>query len=175
MLSLAFKFTLITALPALALAFARRSRHIDQSSSARKCSIVANLLVPDVSKTIEWYTRVLGCEVGFTVDTNHGFTIGQVREGTVFGTVKLGEAELMLQTAASLNQDLPLVFSPNSLPAFSGTLYVRGVDPEEVLPRLDQASIVKPPTQAWYGMYEMYVRDPNGYVLCLGVPKGEAP
>ncbi|KAL3920837.1 MAG: hypothetical protein SGPRY_005110, partial [Prymnesium sp.] len=151
------KLTLLATLPALALALARRSLRKD-ASSPRKHSIVANLLVPDIKKTIEWYTSILGCEIGFTVDAAKGFSMGEVREGSVFGMVKLGEAEIMLQTPSSLCEDLPSVFSTQSRPSISGTLYVRGVDPDEVISRLDQASILKTPTQEWYGMYEMYGR-----------------
>jgi catechol 2,3-dioxygenase-like lactoylglutathione lyase family enzyme len=79
--------------------------------------------------------------------------------------------ELMLQTTASLREEHPTLAT---IPAFTGTVYIRGMDPRPILPRLPAEAIVAPPTRRWYGMLEAYVRDPDGYLVCLGIADGAA-
>ncbi|KKJ78640.1 hypothetical protein WH95_00655 [Kiloniella litopenaei] len=90
------------------------------------------------------------------------------------GTEKQLGGQIMLQTAQSLSEELSL-YSANSAPTPSGTIYFRGLDPEEIQKRAPQDIVVKGPIQQWYGMNELYLKDPDGYIICVGVPAGNAP
>jgi hypothetical protein len=80
----------------------------------------------------------------------------------------------MLQTAASLAGELQ-VFEPDQVPVASGTIYCRGIDPAAVAGKVAPEQVVKGPLVQWYGMRELYLRDPDGYIVCLGVPDGPPP
>ncbi|NBD95141.1 MAG: hypothetical protein GVY11_01520 [Gammaproteobacteria bacterium] len=80
----------------------------------------------------------------------------------------------MLQTVASMAAELP-VFDPQQAPAPAGTIYFRGLDPDAVLGRVPADRIVKGAVQQWYGMNEVYLRDPDGHIVCLGTPEGPPP
>lgn len=54
-------------------------------------------------------------------------------------------------------------------------MYFRVDDVDAVLERLGDVEVVKPIAQTWYGMREVWVRDPDGYVVTIGTPQGPAP
>ena len=55
-------------------------------------------------------------------------------------------------------------------------VYFRVDDVDTIAARVpEQAEIVKPLETTWYGMREIWVRDPDGYVLTIGTPHGEPP
>ncbi|MCG8490240.1 MAG: hypothetical protein MI743_01385, partial [Sneathiellales bacterium] len=60
-------------------------------------------------------------------------------------------------------------------PGLSGTIYLRGFSPDAILSRLPSEQILRGPVQQWYGMRELYFRDPDGYILCVGNAEGQAP
>ena len=62
---------------------------------------------------------------------------------------------------------------PDQSPSVSGTVYFRGFDGAQILTQLPEANLLKGPDLNWYGMKEIYVQDPDGYILCLGIPEGE--
>ena len=78
--------------------------------------------------------------------------------------------QLMLQTVESLAGELA-VFAPGHAPAPSGTICFRGLHPGSMRDRVADEDVVKGPERRWYGMMELYVRDPDGYVICLGAPE----
>ena len=79
------------------------------------------------------------------------------------------EAQLILQTVASLSSELPM-FAPEHALTPSGTIYFRGLYPDTILRKMAPERIVKDPERTWYGMTELYVRDPDDHVICLGPP-----
>ena len=61
-------------------------------------------------------------------------------------------------------------------PGGTFTLYFRVGDVDEVVARIpDGHEVVKPLERTWYGMKEIWVRDPDGYVVTIGAPEGEPP
>ena len=137
--------------------------------------IVPNLMVTDIARSIAFYRDKLGLTVGTTVSSDKAFsTGGEIVRDPVFAVLEWNGAQLMLQTVESLAEELP-VFTVGQSPSPSGTVYLRGFDPELVSNRLTGDEIVKGPELSWYGMREMYVRDPDGHVICLGTPEGGAP
>ena len=84
----------------------------------------------------------------------------------VFATLQLDDYQLMLQTRDSLIQDTKeAVLTPE--PLMTGTIYIRDHSVESVLNRA-QDYLIKDPVEQWYGMREIYLKDPDGYVVCIG-------
>ena len=74
----------------------------------------------------------------------------------------------MLQTVSSLAKEFAML-GPDPAPVPSGTAYFRSLHPDTVRDRVAPAEIVKSLQRSLYVMTELYVRDPNGYVICFGV------
>ena len=66
-------------------------------------------------------------------------------------------------------------YSADDVPGGTFSLYFRVDDVEEVLGRLDDVEVVEPLQLTWYGMKEVWVRDPDGYVVTIGSPEGDPP
>lgn len=136
--------------------------------------IIPNLLVTDMRRSIAFYRDVLGMRVTVLVAADRSVLQEGDGEDAVFATFEGADGQLMLQTAASLADDLP-AFSADQLPQASGTIYFRGVDPDSVDGKVAPEQVVKGPFLQWYGMRELYLRDPDGYIICLGIPDGPPP
>ncbi len=118
------------------------------------------LQVFDMPTSVRFYRDVLGFEV---VQTSP-------REGDQFdwGLLRLGEAEVMLNTAyeqefrpsqpdavrVAAHRDTCLYFGAPDVDAVYRHLRSQGVDVAE-------------PKVAPYGMKQLYLRDPDGYELCF--------
>ena len=72
----------------------------------------------------------------------------------------------MLQTCESLAQELPLFNGMQSIPG--GTIYFRGIDPEETKARVGSTELINGTFRQWYGMPELYLRDTDGHIVCVG-------
>lgn len=136
--------------------------------------IIPNLMVADLPRSVAFYTDVLGMTVAMSVDAEQRFEMNTLVPGAVFASLKWGEYELMLQSAESLSAELS-VFEGVTHPTPAGTIYFRGMSPDQVLQRASDSQVVKAPFVQWYGMKELYLRDPDGHVLCIGEPSGGAP
>ena len=127
--------------------------------------IFSNLMVQDVSRSAEFYTSVLGMTVSFFVDKD--FNTQMTPEGDIIlASLEWDGSQLMLQRADSLGEELPEMQGRS--PTLTGTLYFRGAPVDDVLSRLSEDQIVKQPFTQWYGMRELYFKDPDGYVICAG-------
>ena len=146
---------------------------MSQAPSKLRGMIVPNLMVSDLPASLDFYLGVIGLELGFRIDAAHRMVEGDSHEGAVFATLKWGEHELMLQTVASMSEDVPGM-TADQAPTPGGTVYFRGFEPDAIAERAGEA-VIRGPIQQWYGMREVYVRDPDGHVLCFGVPVGDAP
>ena len=137
--------------------------------------IVANLMVTDMARAVAFYRDKLGMTVTMSVSAGRDIRQdGSVADDTAFAILTWDGAELMLQTAASLAEDVP-GFAADQVPMPAGTVYFRGYAPDAVAGTLTDAEIVKGPETSWYGMRELFVRDPDGHVICLGAPDGPGP
>jgi catechol 2,3-dioxygenase-like lactoylglutathione lyase family enzyme len=134
--------------------------------------ITTNLMVADMPRAIAFYSGVMGMTVKMTVGPNRDFAFGPSDGVAVaFAILEWTGAELMLQTRESLSEELPLFATSTASPPTTA-IYFRGLHPDTVLHRIPATQIVKGPFLQWYGMYELYLRDPDGHIVCLSAPQG---
>jgi len=139
-------------------------------------SMSPNLMVTDVPASLAFYAEGLGGTIAFTVDADQNSDMdGGIIDGAIFASVRLGDAEMMLQDRQNLAEDAPHAFSADDVPGGTFSMYFRVDDVEAVLARLGDVEIVKPLQLTWYGMNEVWVRDPDGYVVTIGTPTGPPP
>ena len=126
--------------------------------------VCALLQVFDMPTSVRFYRDVLGFEV---VERSEG-------DGDQFdwGLLRLNDAEVMLNTA--YEHDLrPALPDPIRIAAHEDTsLYFGCENLDDVYQHLKSHGIaVDEPTVAPYGMKQLYVRDPDGYMLCFQWPQ----
>ena len=136
--------------------------------------IVPNLMVTDMARSIAFYRDVVGLTVTMMVTADRQMLTDGDGSSAVFAMLDFEGGQLMLQTNASLAQELP-VFAADQRPVPAGTVYIRGQHPESVAGRVSPDQVVKGPFQQWYGMVEIYLRDPDGHIICLGALAGPPP
>ena len=139
--------------------------------------IVPNLMVTDMRRSIAFYRDTLGMKLTMTVSPNRDVKMdddtGDGAEAA-FATLEWRGDQIMLQTVASLAEDVP-AFAPDQEPSPGGTIYIRGFHPDTIKDRVALEQVVKGPERSWYGMLELYLRDPDGHIICLGAPEGPPP
>jgi catechol 2,3-dioxygenase-like lactoylglutathione lyase family enzyme len=135
--------------------------------------ITANLMVTDMHRSLDFYCELLGFTLTMGVNTAlETFTDGVRRDDLIFVLLAHGSKELMLQRRDSLAKDVP-GFTPHTTPCGTFTLYFRGEPADALAARLpNSVEKIKGPETSWYGMRELYIRDPDGYVLAFGTPDG---
>jgi glyoxylase I family protein len=130
----------------------------------RPTGLVPLLQVFDMPEAIRFYRDVLGFSVASSSEEI------EAAEGRYFhwALLRLGGAELMLNTAYDANErppardaarwgghaDIGLYIGCDDLDAVHALLAANGVT-------------VEPPKLAPYGMRQLHVTDPDGYVLCF--------
>ena len=127
--------------------------------------VCALLQVFDMPASVRFYRDVLGFEIGET----------SPREGDQFdwGWLRLNNTYLMLNTAYE-QDDRPAQPDPARISAHGDTcLYFRCRDVDAAYQHLRAHGLdVKEPKVAPYGMKQLYVSDPDGYMLCFQWPAG---
>jgi glyoxylase I family protein len=83
--------------------------------------------------------------------------------------LRLGGAEVMLNTAYESDADRPVAEDPARVFGHGDTcLYLACPDVDAAYATLRAAGVeVSPPDVAPYGMKQLYLRDPDGYALCF--------
>ncbi|MGB0683499.1 MAG: VOC family protein [Magnetovibrionaceae bacterium] len=131
--------------------------------------IIPNLLVADIGRSVAFYRSKLDFKLEFTVSKDRDIDMqGGVVENACFATLLFGEARLMLQTADSLSEEFSFI-AADQKPVASGTVYVEHPDPDSMVDRFAPEEILSGPLTQWYGMRELNLRDPDGYIITLGV------
>jgi uncharacterized glyoxalase superfamily protein PhnB len=111
----------------------------------KRCTPV--LIVDRVEPTRDFFHKRLGWPV--LMEVPHGETIG-------FAQVELGPVEIMIQTRASVAEDVNVS---------NTTLYIEIDDVEQVVSALEGLEVVVPLRKTWYGMHEISVREPGGNTI----------
>jgi catechol 2,3-dioxygenase-like lactoylglutathione lyase family enzyme len=117
------------------------------------------LRVRDVSATVAWYRRHLGFKAEpFPERGPHEFAIIE-RDGV----------QLLVRRVAGSGR--PRVDHHTGWDLY---LWAEGVDFARLEASLSESEIVRPRTPMGSSMVELEVRDPDGYVLCIGGPSAAA-
>ena len=108
----------------------------------------------------------------FWVDRLGFQKVMEVMEGDSLGFVILakGHVEIMLQSRTSLAKDLPMLSVGAMTPC---VVYVGVTDLQEIASKLGPAEILVPRRTTYYGMEEIWVREPGGHVIGFAAPGGE--
>ncbi len=120
---------------------------------------MANLLVRDVARSLEFYLGVLGAQAHYA-DPD-------------FAAVRLGGAELMLHADHTYEgHPWEQRLAQNEGRGLGAELRLLGVDPDAVEKRAREGgwAIIQPATTKAHGWREVMVEDPDGYVWAVGVP-----
>jgi catechol 2,3-dioxygenase-like lactoylglutathione lyase family enzyme len=118
--------------------------------------------VYDMPTSVRFYRDLLGFEV---VSTSPAW--GQ--DGFHWAMLRLGGAELMLNTAYEFEDDRPAVPEPTRVEAHDDTgLFFVCADVDNAYQEFRRKGVtVSAPMVTAYGMKQMYLNDPDGYSLCF--------
>jgi uncharacterized glyoxalase superfamily protein PhnB len=91
--------------------------------------------------------------------------IAEVPEGDKLGFVilKKGDSEIMLQTRESIKKDAS--GASTAVLAMTSCLYIEVDSFSEALDRIKGAEVLVPQRDTFYGMREIYVREPGGQIV----------
>lgn len=118
------------------------------------------LVVPEIEPCLPFWTDKLGFELTATVP--HEDKIG-------FAMLQKGGVELMYQSRASVDADLPASGAPANLGAElergTSTLFIEVDRLDDVIAALGDTAVLVPRRQTFYGMDEIFVRPPCGTLV----------
>jgi glyoxylase I family protein len=122
----------------------------------------------DMVESLAFYRDVLGFEIH-----QHAPWFDAPYRHCNWVWLKRGEAELMLNTAYEADER-PVSRDAARVEAHRDTvLYLGCPDVDEAYRQLKDARLtVKPPVVAPYGMKQLTLSDPDGYLICLQSPAG---
>ena len=128
------------------------------------------LSVYDMPTSVRFYRDLLGFDVAM-----HSATMDEVMFHWCL--LRLGDAELMLNTEYEFNSERPAQRPPAFTDAHSKVgLYIGCPDVDTAYAQLkDKIPTLKKPFIANYGMKQMYLTDPDGYGLCFQWSAQESP
>lgn len=119
-------------------------------------AIAPQFLVMDVRKSAEWYRDKLGFEIGPYFEEPPVFVILN-RDGT----------RLMLSLAEGSRGGSNRSHKGVSIDCY---VWVEGIDALYAEFKRNGANVTLEPIDRFYGLREIEVTDPDGYVLCFGAP-----
>jgi len=128
--------------------------------------LTTNMMVEDVSRTVDFYRNILGFELvmGVLEKSQEIVTTRQKGQALGFAIMKCGNIEMMFQAKQSLAEEVP-EFSGMDIGG-SLTFYIEVQDVKGLYAKLkDKVTIVKDMQTTFYGKQEFYIRDCNGYIL----------
>jgi len=125
-------------------------------------SLTPNLMVEDVSKTLNYYEKILGFTTLRTIPEKGGVLD--------WGMMKRNDVVMMFQSRKSLADDLPAM--QGRKPGGGMTLYIKmeGV-PDLYNDLQDKVEIVADLEDTFYGTTEFSIIDLNGYVVTFAEDK----
>ncbi len=128
------------------------------------------LQVYDMPTSVHFYRDLLGFEVVTTSPELGG------SDNFHWALLRLGAAELMLNTAYEFDHERPIPPDPARTAAHDDTSLFFGCPDVDAAFQLlkDKLPALQPPSVARYGMKQIHLRDPDGYSLCLQWTVAEA-
>ena len=125
------------------------------------------MVVAEIEPCLPFWTDKLGFELTATVP--HEDKIG-------FAMLQKGGVELMYQSKASVDADLPASGAPDDLgeelERGTATLFIEVDRLEDVIGALGETEVLVPRRQTFYGMDEIFVRPPCGTVVGFAARMG---
>jgi catechol 2,3-dioxygenase-like lactoylglutathione lyase family enzyme len=124
--------------------------------------LTANLIVESIEACLPFWVDRLGFKK--SVEVPHAGGLG-------FVILKRDDIELMLQTRASLAEDI----APFGKETYRAVLYIKVDDLEPIRKALAGYPLVVPERTTFYGAHELIVKDPAGNGVCFGAhdsPRG---
>jgi len=121
------------------------------------------LSVYDMPRSVRFYRDVVGFEV-----VSHSPGLGG-EDRFHWCLLRLGEAELMLNTAYEFDDERPAVEDAQRIEGHGDVcVYFGAPDVDAVYRELRAKGVeLKEPKVAPYGMKQLYLKDPDGYSLCF--------
>jgi glyoxylase I family protein len=126
------------------------------------------LQVFDMPASLAFYRDLLGFEI-----VEAAPPVGAVTaDAHDWVWLRRGTLNLMLNTAYDPDAVRPPVPEAARVAAHDDTgLYIGAPDPDAVYDHLRERGVaLKPPTIAPYGMKQLYLKDPDGFVICFQWP-----
>ena len=120
------------------------------------------LFVKDIEPVLPFWVDKLGFTK--TIEVPHGNKIG-------FVTLQKGTTEVMYQSYASVEEDMPLIAETRKGPTF---LYIEVDNLDAVANALKGSRIVQPERTAFYGMREIGFQEPGGHYVTFAQPAAAA-
>jgi len=118
-------------------------------------SLMPNLMVKDVCKTIDFYKNVLGFDVLQTVPKNEPF---------VFAIANANNVIISFQEEKNMKEEYAQAKKFTQGGGF--TLYIHVTDVNELFERVKgKATIAKEMHKTFYGSTDFAIEDCNGYIL----------
>lgn len=133
-------------------------------------SLAPNLMVRDVRAAIAFYCDCLGFTLVMAVPDGVDDVVADLSGGERlrYAMMRAGASSVMVQVRDSLVEELPALAATDPGRGASLTLYVEVADLDALAAKLPaDTEIVRPVATSWYGMRELYVRDPDGYIVGL--------
>src|SRR6266496_618779 len=132
----------------------RRQPHTGDTMKFKK--LTPNLVVRDVTASMEFYRSVLGFEPAIKVPDEPPF---------VFGSVTSGGVEIFFNDRKAVAEDYPALGAKPI--GGSLTLFIEVEDIEAVMAAVEKsgARITMPLKEQFYGMREFAFEDPEGWVV----------
>ena len=120
--------------------------------------LTPNLVVRDVTASMEFYRTVLGFQPAITVPEKPPY---------IFGSVTSGSVEIFFNDQKMVAEDYPPLGAKPIGGALTLFIEVEGI--EEVLAAVQKsaAKIIMPLKQQFYGMREFAFEDPEGWIITI--------
>ncbi|MDH4239636.1 MAG: VOC family protein [Phycisphaerae bacterium] len=128
--------------------------------------LTTNMMVEDVSRTVDFYSDALGFEfvMGVPENSQEIVTTRQKGQALGFAIMKCGNIEMMFQAKQALAEEIPELSGMDI--GGSLTFYIEVQDVRGLYAKLkDKVTIIKDMQTTFYGKQEFYIRDCNGYIL----------
>lgn len=121
--------------------------------------VTAILTMERIEESVQFWTGKAGFDL--TVSVPQGDTMG-------FAILQKGDAEVMLQSHASVADDLPML--ADYARASKSCLFVEVEDFEGMVQKLEGVPVAFPVRQTPYGMTEIGVFEPGGHLVIFARP-----
>ncbi len=121
---------------------------MDTSTHPRIKKMSLQLLVADMERSVDFYTKLLGFNIDFQYDD---FYTGIIKDGSSIH-LKTGCSSVEERANKRQNNDLDIIFSIHDIEELYQELLSKSVD------------IIQPLREMPYGK-EFYIADPDGYII----------